>query len=481
MKLALIFNPYSYHIHEENLRIVQKFFGRFPPLSLAWVASIAEKHGHKVIIIDAMNLGLSQRQTVDILKDFNPDVLGFTITTYAYQETLSWIKYIKKEIPKPVLIGGFGVALYPIETCTPAEIDFGFIGHTHETLPKFLNELEGNRNFSTVSGLIYKDNAKIKLIPPDNTHFDFDSLPNPARHLLPNEIYSSFPTQRKNFTVMVTSMGCPYKCIFCTNTGTPHCPRSTEVVLREIEECYSRYGIGEIDFFDYEFTIDRQRVIDICNGIISRRLDLLWSCRCRVDSVDKELLLKMRKAGCDRIYFGIESGIQEILDALNKDITLKQILETVNITKETGIKILGFFMIGTPGETKKTVRKTIQFAKSLGLDFVQFSKFTAKPASSLYKKLSKETNTDYWKDYILGKTEAQVLPRPWTTLSQQEIDILVKKAYIYFHSQPLFLLKSVLGIRSFSELKKKFLAYLEMLFCQESISKKAKNFDIYRD
>jgi len=481
MRIALIFNPFSYVSHEENLRVVQKFFGLFPPLSLAWVASIAEKHGHQVIIIDAHALGLTKQETAKILKEFNPDILGFTINTYVYQETLSWVKFIKNVIQKPVIIGGVGVTLYPKESVMPKEIDFGFVKHVHESLPKFLNEFEGMKRFSDIPGLVYKDNGEIKLVPSSDSSFNFNELPNPARHLLQNEIYASFPTKRKNFTAMITSMGCPHRCIFCTVTRTPYSPRCSELVLKEIEECYYKHGIREIDFFDYELTIDRKRVIEICDGIIEKGMDLHWACRTRVDAVDSELLKKMKKSGCDRIYYGIESGVQEILDAIHKDITLEQVREAIALTKKTGIQPLGFFMIGNPGETKETIKKTLQFANSLNLNYIQFGRFNAKPATVIYADLMRSLNMDYWRDYMLGITEPRPLPRPWTKLTQEEIDKFTKAAYIKFHSRPLFLLKSVLEIKTLPELIRKILAFFEMLLYKDKVSRKPGSFTVYKD
>ena len=123
LKFALIFNPFQYKVHEENLRIVQKYFGLFPPLSLSWVAAIAEKEGHEVIIIDARTLDLSKYETLTRLKEFNPDIMGFMATTYQYRDTLEWIKYLKQHLDIPVVIGGYNLRVYPEESIMPREID----------------------------------------------------------------------------------------------------------------------------------------------------------------------------------------------------------------------------------------------------------------------------------------------------------------------------------------------------------------------
>ena len=482
MRLALIFNPFSYKLHEENLRIVQKYFGLFPPLSLAWVAGIAERAGHNVVIIDARTLDLTKEEVLDRLNEFKPDILGFMMTTYMFPETLQWISFLKKHLKVPVLVGGYNLRVYPVESLSHPDIDFGCLKQAIDTVPQLLNELEsGRKNFKEVTGLIYKENNIIKVNPPGAEPVDFNSFPFPARHLLPNHLYAEFPTQRKNFTVMVTSLGCPYQCGFCEAGGTPYSPRTPELVVNEMEECYTKYKIREIDIFDYEFAAVRKRVEEICEEMIRRGLDIEWACRARVDNVDEKLLDKMKQAGCRRIYYGIESGCQDILDRINKGITLKKIKESIYLTKSKGIQALGFFLLGAPSETRDTFKRTLGFAKELDLDYVQFSKCLAKPLTPLWKQMVKETGKDYWQDWVLGKEIDRDLPRPWTGLSNEDINRLAKWAYIHYHARPIKLLKSTLQVRSFKEFRKKACAFLDMVFSQENKSAEDKNFKAYKE
>jgi radical SAM superfamily enzyme YgiQ (UPF0313 family) len=478
MRLGLVFNPFSYKLHEENLKIVQRFFGLFPPLSLAWVAGIAEKAGHEVTIIDARTLRLSREDVLDRLRQFAPDVIGFMMTTYMYRETLEWIQYLKKNLNVPVIVGGYNLRVYPRESVAPPEIDFGVVEHAYYTLPKLFEELAGHRRFGDVPGLVYKQNSKT-IVTPHEMPIDFDKFPSPARHLLPNELYAEFPTERRNFTVMVTSLGCPRQCGFCEAGGTLYGPRRPETVVAEIEECYTKYGVREIDIFDYEFPIFRDRTLEICRLLKEKKLDLEWACRARVDSVDEQLLREMKDAGCRRIYYGIESGVQEILDRVNKGVALRKVEETVRMTKEMGMRPLGFFLVGAPGDTRETVKQTVKFAKRLDLDYVQFSKTLAKPLTPLWKQVVEKTGYDYWREYILGNVSDQALPRPWTELTNEEIDRLARRAYLKFHLRPGFLIRSVLRVRSWSEFKRKFRALCEMLFRQERVSKADETFAAY--
>lgn len=478
MRLACVFNPFKYKLHEENLRIVQKYFGLFPPLSLAWVCAIAERAGHDTLIIDARTLQLSKEEVLDRLRQWKPDIIGFMMTTYMFNETLEWIRFLKKNLKVPVIIGGYNLRVYPMESLTVEGPDFGCFNSAFHTVPRLLEELEGHRRFADVPGLIYKENGAVKMTPYGEDP-DFERYPHPARHLLPNELYAEFTTERKNFTVMVTSKGCPQGCLFCEAGRTPYNARSPETVLGEIEECYTKYNIREIDFFDYEFCINRKRIEAICDGIIRKKFDITWACRTRIDSVDESLLRKMRAAGCGRIYFGIESGVQEILDRLNKGITLQQIRDTIEATKGVGIRPLGFFLVGAPGETRETFRQTLKFARSLDLDYVQFSKLTAKPLTPYWRQMVQDSRFDYWREFILGNVEDKPLSRPWTELTNAEIDALAKKAYVLYHCRPGFLIRHSLQVRSWDEFKRKFFAFMEMLFRQESISTPDEKFQAY--
>lgn len=481
MRLALVFNPFKYKVHEENIKVVQKFFGLFPPLSLAWVASIAEKAGHKVVLIDARTLNLSKEDVLGILKSFKPDILGFMMSTYMFPETLEWIGFLKNRLNILTIAGGYNLRVYPRESLSHSEIDFGVVEHAFYTVPALLKEIErGGIHFENVPGLVFKKNKDI-IITPHYQDVEFDKFPNPARHLLPNELYSEFPTERKNFTVMVTSLGCPFECNFCEAGKTAYNPRSPETVVAEIEECYIRHNIREIDIFDYEFTGIRERVLRICKLIQEKKLDISWACRSRVDTADGQLLSEMKKAGCGRIYFGLESGIQHILDKVNKRITPGQIRKTIGICRDLKIKTLGFFLIGAPGDTRDTIKDTVKFAKSLNLDYVQFSKCLAKPLTPLWKESVSMVKKDYWQDWVLGKEIDRELPRPWTSLTNSEINKLTKWAYISYHTRPLYMMKHLLKLRSFEEFKRKLLAFLNMIFSQEAFAKEDRNFRAFNE
>ena len=486
MKVALVFNPFSCKVHEENLRAVQKFFGQFPPLSLAWVAAIIRRAGHEVVIVDARALDLGRQDVARMLKRYRPDVLGAMMTTYMFPETLSWLSYLKSELAasglKPkVLVGGYNLRCYPRESVGHPEIDFGCHEHAYHTVPALLRELDRpSPDLAAVPGLVWKRGGQV-VVNPHPEAIDFDLFPNPARDLLPNELYAEFPTQRKNFTVMVTSLGCPFRCTFCEAGGTEYLPRRAETVVDEMQECRDRYGIREIDIFDYEFTAQPGRVLDICKGIAERKLDVAWACRSRVDTASPELLKAMHAAGCRRIYWGVEHGSQEVLDRFKKGVRVERIRETLSLSRRLGMQNLGFFLTGVPGETRRSIGRTVEFAKSLPLDYVQFSKLLAKPGTGLWSDMKRAGWRDYWADWVSGKETDRELPRPWLTeMDGATLDRLTHDAYLRFTLRPGFLLRHLLACRSLGEFRRKASAFIAMVLERAGIGRTGA-FRIYRD
>lgn len=464
MKISLIFCPFSHKKFEEDLPVVSQEFGVYPPLGLAYAAAILEKEGHEVILIDANALKLTKEETLKRIMDFKPKLLGFMLTTYMFQDTLEWIKYLKRKTNLPVVVGNINVELYPKETLSHEEIDYGIIGPAQKNLPELVAALENNKDISNIKGLTYKKNGKIIINKPESLVEDFSTLPFPARHLLPNDRYKQYISKRKNFTIAISSRGCPHKCDFCYVNQIPYRVRDVNDFVNELEECYKRYGVREFDFFEPDFIVNKKRVFEICNEILKRKLRIYWSCRGRVNEADEDLLKIMKRAGCCRIYYGIESGSQEILDKENKGITLEQIRKAVKLTKKKGIKVLGFLMIGQQGDTIETAKKTIKFAKELNLDYVQIGRTIPKPRSYLDEITKKATGRDYWRDYVLGKEKERRIETPWTELTEEQKLELVKEAYKQIYFSPSYIIKTLFKIKSLDELKRYTRAGLSFVF-----------------
>ena len=452
MNVAFVFAPYAHKIFAENLAVVDEDFGRFPPINLAYAAAFLEEAGHRVCLIDANALDLTVEQTIQRLKGFGPDVVGFYFTTYMFHDTLDWAVAIKAALSVPILAGGINMGLYPEESMVHGVIDYGLAGHAQHSLPALLGALERGELPRDIPGLMYSDDDGFHYTPPDTTPIDFNSFPFPARHLLENDRYYSITSQLRNFTIMTTTVGCAHRCTFCAIAPIRYRSRSAENVLDEMEECVTRYGVREIDIFDADFPFERKRAKKICEGILSRGLEFEWSCRARVDSVDARLLQWMANAGCRKIYFGIETPNEDKLLATRKEITVDRIRQTITDAKAAGINPLGFFMTGLPGETRSSVLATIRFALDLDLDYAQFSRTIAKPKTEFNKEVVEKTGEDFWSDYIRDRSVLRRMGSPWTAMSETEIEFWTRCGYYLFYYRPSYIFRALRRVRSKDEL-----------------------------
>lgn len=463
MKIAFVFAPYSHKSFSENLKVVDDDFGVFPPVNLAWAAAIAEQAGHDVRIVDANAEGLTIEQTLTRLREFGPRVVGFYFSTYMFHDTLAWAREIKAALGVSVLAGGINLMLYPEETMTHPEIDFGVSGQASQALPLLLDAIEAGGDPEGIQGVCYRRQGEVVISPPDGKLRAFAALPFPARHLLPNDRYYSITSQLRNFTVILTAVGCKQHCSFCPIARIPYQSRPVDIVLKEMQECVDRYGIREIDIFDADFPCKRKRVEAICRGIVERRLRFEWSCRACVDSLDGDLLRLMAEAGCKKVYLGIETRNENSLHLMNKKIFVPRVRRVIREAQHVGIHPLGFFMTGVPGETRLSLVGTLRYALSLGLDYAQFSRTIAKPGTDLDDEVVSLSGRDYWKDYVLGDVEEQRLPNPWTSIGEREIEFWTKCAYCLFYFRPTYMAKAIRRFRSPEELNRSLRTSLRML------------------
>ncbi|OGS12525.1 MAG: hypothetical protein A2234_04615 [Elusimicrobia bacterium RIFOXYA2_FULL_58_8] len=465
MKIALIFTSLYLDKNWATLPVENEHMGVIPPLSLAYVAAICERAGHQVIIIDTIAERLTLDAVTKRLEDFSPDILGFTLTTYGFHQNLKYMRDLRKRINRPVIVGGWHLSLYPRESLTHQEIDYGVLDEGDVTIPELLNALEHKLPLVEVKGIAFRTpDGKVIVTEHRQPTQDIDSFPFPALHLLKNELYHNILSHRKNFTAMISALGCPFRCAFCDLKTKVFRQRSAKSFVDEIEIARHRFGVKDIDIHDSSFTVNRGRVMAICEDIIKRKLDVSFTIRTRADCVDKEVLRLLSEAGCSTIMYGIESGSPQILKLLHKGSDLEHIREVVQWTKKLGMKSLGFFMIGSPTETIQDVENTIRFSQSLDLDYVRFSRVTAVPNTELYDMYLKTVDKDYWAEYTLNPDNVGDLPMVQTNITDNEAYYYVKKAYISYYFRPSYLLKAVLRMRSWLEFTNSFKAGVDLLF-----------------
>jgi len=422
---------------------------------------------HQVEILDCQVEELDYKQIENKIKEKNPDAIGLTTMTFTLIDVLNIAKIAKKinsEIK--IILGGPHVDIYPKETINQPHIDYLVLGEGEMPLKNLLDNINSTDNLHLIKSIVFKDNDKIINTGKAELNQDLDSLPFPARHLTPYKKYSSVLSKVNPVTTMFTSRGCPYNCLFCDrpNLGKIFRARSAKNVVNEMEEC-KKMGIKEILIYDDTFTVNRQRVIDICLEIQKRNLHINWDVRARVDTVDKELLKMMKVSGCQRIHYGVEAGTQKILNILRKGITLKQAEKAFELSRKIGFETLAYFMIGSPTETKKDILKTIKFAKKLKPDFVHITITTPFPATDLYRMglEQKIWPNDHWQKFAKNP-RADFIPPVWEKiLSKEELISLNRKAYRAFYFRPKYILEKLSQLTSLKELKTKSKAVWGML------------------
>ncbi len=430
-----------------------------PPVGLALIAAIAEKAGHSVKLIDTNALNLSPEDTVALAS--GAEAAGITAMTPTIGPALEIARCLKQENPGlTIIMGGAHPTLLPQETlmASPA-VDVIVRGEGDDTIIELLRAIEEKRNFEGVAGISFRSGEKIVHTPERTSAVDMDSLPFPAFHLLPWQKYRPHPPHgmAMPFAAIVTSRGCPYRCAYCSKPvfGSRFRAQSPARVVDEIIYLKEKFGVREIAFYDDTFTLDKKRAGDIAEMIIEKGLKIAWTCETRVNLVDKELLKTMKKSGCYAIAYGIESASPEIVKILQKDITIGQVESAVRATREAGIQVVGYFMLGSPGETPETIRQTIDFARKLRVDFAQFSVTTPFPGTELYDIYMRgRQESPAWESFIYAGTDNPTTPVfESDNLTRDDLKDWTRRAYRAFYLRPSYVWQRLRRCTSWGEIR----------------------------
>ncbi len=472
MRLALIYPPFCHKAFNENLRTVDEEFGVFPYLGFGWVAGEARAAGWEVRLFDAAMGGASYAETLELVRAWDPDLLGFAAhAVQTFHDMLGWARRFKDDTGLPILAGGYEAAHYPREIMSHGCLDYLCLGGVKPFLGEFLRAFERQAGHESVRGLAFRHAGEPRFNPRAED-VPFDRMPPPDRGIFDNTRYWSHVSQRRNFTVGMSSVGCPYGCDFCCMRATGFTARPATAVFAEMEECVRRHGIREIDWFDPVMLHDKKRIDELADLLIGSGLDITWSTRTRVEpmltsrrggAVDEAFIARLAESGCRRLFIGVESANEDILRGLHKGLDVTPVRDVFACLRDHGIMVLGFFMIGSPGETRATAEQTIAYARSLPLAYAQFSMTTMKPHTRLAAKhMEPSLGMDYWREYVLGNVEERPLPAPWTDLSRDEIEELTKQAYLGFYFRPEYVMGMLRKVRSPEELAKYVRVALQM-------------------
>jgi len=405
---------------------------RFPPLGLGYMAAYLKKSGISVEIVDCTFI--KQEEALRKIIDSKPKIIGIQ-SMYSMKEKSLELAEVLKAHCELLVAGG---ALPTTEPDTFLEkFDVAVIGEGEQTMLELVNQFKNGGDFSEVKGIVYREKNTGQIIhtPQRGLNGDLNTFPNPSRELFDNNSYKKYYTKKFGYTTtaVMSSRGCPFSCDFCSKPvfGSEFRARAASNVVDEVEEVIS-LGYDRIWFADDCFTLDRNRLIGICDEIIKRGLKIGWECLSRVDTLDSETVIKMKQAGCIRMFFGIESGNDSVLALMKKQITTKQVRKALFLCKDNGIKAGAFFIVGYPGENDKTVLETIKFASSLPLDYLSFTLPYPIPGTPLYERLNRELISDEWeepKNISLVKHKLLFDSR----LSERKLKFAIIKGMIQFY------------------------------------------------
>ncbi len=359
----------------------------FPPLGLLYVAAYAEKEGHRVVVRD---LAVQKKNEEVDFKEY--DVVGISTDTTRHRQALRLAGRAKAK-GCTVVMGGPHPGYVDEEILSTKRVDFVVRGEGETTFSELVSALEKkDRPLHPIQGISFLSEGQLVRTPPRPFVEDLDSLPLPARHLVHMEDYRRTRLGGRDVTPVVTSRGCPYRCAFCASShfwGTRARMRSVSSVLNEIEEIDHRYHFNAIAFVDDTFNLSPKRVIEICHGIVEKKLDLWWWCLSRIDLLlrNEEMVKEMVGAGAKSVFIGVESSSTETLEALNKGIDVESTIQAVEMLKRNGLEIHASYILGGLHDTVKTIHDTIRFAKKLDTNVAQFAILTPFPGTAIYQQV----------------------------------------------------------------------------------------------
>ena len=383
-------------------------------------------------------------------------MLVLETSTPSINDDIKTVESVKKVVKTVlVMIGPHSSVFY--KDMLKKNVDIVALGEYDYTLLDIAKRIKSGRNFKGVKGIAWKD-KKGRIILEDKRPLikNLDNLPFPARELFNLDYYDHFPGREKGNITMITSRGCPYRCTYClwpqVMYGHEVRLRSPKNVVAEMKEVIEKYGATNIFFDDDMLTHDKKRTVELCNEIINSGIKVNWQCYGRVNIADLEMFKKMKEAGCVMVRFGIESGVQEILNNVKKGVTLEQIKNAFSLAKKAGLKTFGTVMFGLPGENKETVKKTVKFLIELEPDYVQFSIVTPYPGTELYDYLKKNGYliTTEWSEYNGSFNAVFELP----TITRSELNDAIKYGWRKFYLRPEKIIKELLRIRNIDHVKR---------------------------
>ena len=411
------------------------------PMGLAYLAAVLEEAGHEVTVIDCPAEMIDLKQLKTKLVAIEPNLIGITSMTPTIQSAFLSAQTAKEACPEAMVVIGGPHATFMDEQVLAEEkaVDVVVRGEGEETLLELAQNVSNPTALKKIEGITFRNNGETVRTPTRPYIQNLDELPRPAYKYFSLENYRLFG--RKMLPIM-TSRGCPSQCSFCTTArmfGKAFRARSPKSIVDELEWLRDEHGADAFSFYDDTFTLNTKRAVTICEEIKNRKIGLPWDCQTRVSRVTPELLATMRDANCQQVFFGVESGCQTILDAVNKGTTVEQNRKAIKMAKDAGLFVAISVIIGYPGETRDMLMQTIDLVKKAEPDDAYICVATPYPGTEL-RRLVEEKGYEISNDWRHYDTTTPIFKNP--NLSAEDIKKLRTSFYNSFYS-PKYVLRHI--------------------------------------
>jgi anaerobic magnesium-protoporphyrin IX monomethyl ester cyclase len=426
---------------EESMGALSAVAGELPMLGLAYIAAALRDQGHDVKLIDYEVFDRPLSRVANDVRAYQPDVVGMTAYITNMRRCASVASEVKKVCPDAtVILGGPQVSIFPEEGFVSPDVDIIVMSEGEVIICNVMNALGDEDKLRQTKGIWFRtEEGEIVKNPPEGLLVNLDTAPRPALDLFPMDRY--FPPAHirgKRVAHLLTSRGCPFKCTFCETKltfGRSFRYHSTERVIQELESLIEQ-GYDGFQFYDDIFTANKRRVIALCEAIIERGWKIKWMCYTRTNTINDEILAVMKKAGCYQITFGGESGDDDLLKIIKKDLTVATNYEGFQITKKHGILTSSSFMLGLPTETAEQTRKTVDFAVNSGLDYAIFPITEPYPGTELWidaQRYGYFDSSGKYRNNLLSENSAVWIPNGRT---RHELEAFATEAFRRFYFRP---------------------------------------------
>jgi len=437
----------------------RRFLAPMPPITVAYLAAALEAAGIDVEVYEEALHGGDRGALRGVLEDYRPQLVGFSLITAAVPSLQQLVPVVRQAAPDArIVLGNIHADVFAAQLLRDGLADVVVHGEGERTIVELAEAVERAPDaLASVHGLSFVEDGEVVTTPPRSYIEDLDSLPFPAWHRFPLDRYRlfNFARVREPGMLVLGSRGCPYRCAYCSLRimGHHRRARSAAGIADELEYLHDRFGIVQPSFTDPIFPFDREEGFAFARELQRRGLHrkVVWISETRTDLVDRELLGALRESGLRRIMFGFETGADAQLRSVHKGVAAESGFEAVAAARAAGLQVIGFFMLGMPGETEESLQATIDYACALDVDFAKFTVFVPFPGTPVHQQLLDEgaiPDAAEWERYTSYPTRAVppiYVPRG---LTADHLIRAQKRAYASFYLRPRMIARQLLKLRT---------------------------------